>query len=179
MGWYLSWQVLQELSLLAWWFGEGRDLTSLGRSPEKLEEARNEMGDLGNFAPRSPRENRLFILVSITAGVCEEILYRGLLLAVLIPLVGTWPAVLLTSVVFGLGHTYQGTKGVVKTGLVGLVMALLTVFSGSLFIAKMFARQFQRHVGIERHTAVLATSKSHAIPEVNDLGHMRLHVNMI
>jgi membrane protease YdiL (CAAX protease family) len=50
-------------------------------------------------------------------------------------LVGTWPAVAITSVIFGLGHAYQGFSGIVKTGLVGLVLALLTVFSGSLFIA--------------------------------------------
>ncbi len=36
---------------------------------------------------------------------------------------------------FGLGHAYQGIAGIAKTGLIGLVLALLTVFSGSLFIA--------------------------------------------
>jgi len=77
----------------------------------------------------------LFDMVSITAGVCEEILYRGLLLATLVSLVGTWPAVAITSLIFGLGHAYQGISGIAKTGLAGLVLALLTVFSGSLFIA--------------------------------------------
>ena len=45
---------------------------------------------------------------------------------------GTWPAVALSSLIFGLGHAYQGPAGMGKTGLVGLVMALLTVASGSL-----------------------------------------------
>ena len=34
-----------------------------------------------------------------------------------------------------MGHAYQGFSGIVKTTLVGLVMALLTVFSGSLLVA--------------------------------------------
>ena len=76
----------------------------------------------------------MFGLVSVTAGVCEEILYRGLLLAVLSPVVGTWPAVLLSSLIFGLGHAYQGASGIIKTTVIGLVMALLAVFSGSLFV---------------------------------------------
>ena len=74
-------------------------------------------------------------MVSITAGVCEEILYRGLLLATLVSLVGTWPAVAITSLIFGLGHAYQGISGIAKTGLVGLVLAWFTVSSGSLYIA--------------------------------------------
>jgi membrane protease YdiL (CAAX protease family) len=73
--------------------------------------------------------------VSVTAGVCEEILYRGILMGVLTPVVGLWPAVGLSSVIFGLGHAYQGFPGIVKTTLVGFVLALLTVFSGSLLAA--------------------------------------------
>ncbi len=87
------------------------------------------------MAPQSANEMRLFAAVAVTAGVCEEILYRGVLLAVLTPLVGTWPAVALSTAVFGLGHTYQGVAGIGKTALVGRVMAMLTVFSGSLFVA--------------------------------------------
>lgn len=93
------------------------------------------MGDLRALAPRTPAELRLFDMVSVTAGVCEEILYRGILLVVLGAAVGLWPAVALSSVIFGLGHVYQGLEGLVKTTVVGLIMALLTVFSGSLLIA--------------------------------------------
>ena len=93
------------------------------------------MGKLSNIAPQTQTENLLYDMVSVTAGVCEEILYRGLLLATLSSIVGIWPAVVLTSLIFGLGHAYQGISGVVKTGSVGLVLALFTVFSGSLYIA--------------------------------------------
>jgi len=110
-------------------------LAIVSRSTDKLTEVKKQIGDLANLAPRTPREDRLFDMVSITAGVCEEILYRGLLLATLVSLVGTWPAVAISSLIFGLGHAYQGISGIAKTGLVGLVLALFTVFSGSLYIA--------------------------------------------
>ncbi|MCH9003885.1 MAG: CPBP family intramembrane metalloprotease [Proteobacteria bacterium] len=110
-------------------------LAIVSRNADKLTEVKKQIGDLANLAPQTPREDRLFDMVSITAGVCEEILYRGLLLATLVSLVGTWPAVAITSLIFGLGHAYQGISGIAKTGLVGLVLALLTVSSGSLFIA--------------------------------------------
>ncbi len=105
------------------------------RNADKLAEIKEQLGELTNLVPQTRTENRLFDMASITAGVCEEILYRGLLLATLVSLVGTWPAVAISSVIFGLGHAYQGISGIVKTGLVGLVLALFTVFSGSLFIA--------------------------------------------
>lgn len=110
-------------------------LEMTSRNADKLAEIKEQMGELSNLAPQTRTENRLFDMASITAGVCEEILYRGLLFATLVSLVGTWPAVAITSVIFGLGHAYQGIFGIVKTGLVGLVLALFTVFSGSLFIA--------------------------------------------
>jgi membrane protease YdiL (CAAX protease family) len=110
-------------------------LETVSRNADALTEIMKQMGALSNLAPQTPTENRLFGMVSITAGVCEEILYRGLLLATLVSLVGTWPAVAISSLIFGLGHAYQGISGIAKTGLAGLVLALLTVFSGSLFIA--------------------------------------------
>ena len=110
-------------------------LASVSRNADALAKIKEQMGELSILAPQTRTEIRLFDMVSITAGVCEEILYRGLLLATLVSLVGTWPAVAITSLIFGLGHAYQGISGIVKTGLIGLVLALLTVFSGSLFIA--------------------------------------------
>lgn len=111
------------------------NLAMVWRNADKLTEIKKKIGELSNLAPQTPREDRLWDMVSITAGVCEEILYRGLLLATLVALVGTWPAVAITSLIFGLGHAYQGISGIAKTGLVGLVLALLTVSSGSLYIA--------------------------------------------
>lgn len=110
-------------------------LAIVSRNADKLTEVKKQIGDLAKLAPQTPGEDRLFDMVSITSGVCEEILYRGLLLATLVSMVGTWPAVAISSVIFGLGHAYQGISGIVRTGLVGLVLAWLTVSSGSLFIA--------------------------------------------
>ncbi len=110
-------------------------LASVSRNSDQLLAIKEQMGGLSNFAPQTQTESRLYDMVSVTAGVCEEILYRGLLLVTLASLVGTWPAVVLTSLVFGLAHSYQGISGIAKTGFTGLVLALLTVFSGSLFIA--------------------------------------------
>lgn len=104
------------------------------RSPEKLEQVVQQSRDLCQIAPQSPTEERVFFLLSITAGICEEILFRGLLIAVLAVSMGMWPSLILSTAIFGLGHAYQGWKGIGRTAAAGLVLALFAVGSGSLFV---------------------------------------------
>jgi len=110
-------------------------LMGIRRNPKSLAGMRDKFDDLAAMVPGDPGEQRAFDRLSITSGICEEVLYRGFLLAILAAAVGTWPAVLLSSVIFGLGHLYQGRLGFLKTTAVGLALALLTVFSGSLITA--------------------------------------------
>ncbi|MGY1716903.1 CPBP family intramembrane glutamic endopeptidase [Geodermatophilus sp. SYSU D01106] len=87
--------------------------------------------------PRSPAERRLFSVVGVTAGVCEEWLYRGFFLAVVAAVAGDVPQVVLVAVgalAFGLAHAYQGLPGVVLTGVLGAVFAGLYLETGSLLL---------------------------------------------
>jgi membrane protease YdiL (CAAX protease family) len=83
--------------------------------------------------PASGPEWVAFALVCITAGVCEELLYRGWLVNILrVGTASVWIAVGIASAVFGIGHAYQGVKGMLRTGLIGLQLALLFVYVDSL-----------------------------------------------
>ena len=87
--------------------------------------------------PRTAGERRLFTVVGVTAGVCEEWLYRGFFLAVVAGLADGLPAgllVVLGAVAFGLAHAYQGPVGILTTGLLGGVMAALYLQTGSLLL---------------------------------------------
>ena len=87
--------------------------------------------------PRTTAERRLFTVVGVTAGICEEWLYRGFLLAVLAAVGGGLPTpvlVVLGAVAFGLAHAYQGVAGIVTTGVLGGVMAALYLGTGSLLL---------------------------------------------
>ncbi|MGA8260922.1 MAG: CPBP family intramembrane glutamic endopeptidase [Arenicellales bacterium] len=68
------------------------------------------------------------LLVIGFVGVYEELFARGLLLQRCRVLMGgSWGPVLVSSVLFGLGHLYQGWVGVGQTTLIGLVLAVLTL----------------------------------------------------
>jgi membrane protease YdiL (CAAX protease family) len=87
--------------------------------------------------PRSRSERHLFALVGVTAGVCEEWLYRGFFLAVVAAVVPGLPTallVLVAAVAFGLAHAYQGSSGTLTTGVLGGVLAGVYVATGSLLL---------------------------------------------
>jgi len=86
--------------------------------------------------PRSGAEQRMFLLVAVVAAVGEEYLYRGFMYRVLAEaLGGPWVAVALTSVSFGIAHGYQKTAGMLRAGILGALLAIPVVWTGSLFPA--------------------------------------------
>lgn len=69
-------------------------------------------------------------------GIYEEITARGFLLnRCRTALGGQWAPIILSSFLFGLGHLYQGTIGVLQTTLFGIVLAALTLRWGTLWPA--------------------------------------------
>jgi membrane protease YdiL (CAAX protease family) len=92
---------------------------------------------LAFILPVTQQERAWFALVSVTAGICEETLYRGFLIRYLSNgpwHAGLWIAVAIASISFGLAHGYQGLSGIIGTTLLGAVMAVLFLASGSLWL---------------------------------------------
>lgn len=86
--------------------------------------------------PTNRGERWGFAVVSAVAGVGEEYLFRGFLLHGLAHWTGSvWLAVAVVSVSFGVGHGYQRAIGVVRAGVLGLLLALPVMFTGSLYPA--------------------------------------------
>jgi membrane protease YdiL (CAAX protease family) len=103
-------------------------------SDKRRAKAATQFGDLEFMMPRTPNEHRWFIALSWTAGICEELLYRGFLTWLVAAYLG-WLAVPVVAVLFGVAHAYQGRTGILNTGVVGLLMGLIVLASGSLIPA--------------------------------------------
>ena len=87
------------------------------------------------MAPRSVGDYRWFLALSCTAGVCEELLYRGFLTWVVASYTGAAVALVVVSLAFGLAHAYQGRMGIVRAGTVGLILGGIVLLSGWLIPA--------------------------------------------
>jgi membrane protease YdiL (CAAX protease family) len=100
--------------------------------------------------PRNQRELFCFGALSITAGFCEEFLFRGYFIWALTPWLGWWGAAALSVVLFAGWHAYQGWSGVLRTGIVGAFFTLVVAISGSLWPAIVL------HVLIDIGSGVIA-----------------------
>ena len=83
--------------------------------------------------PQARRETELFLALAVTAGLCEEFLYRGFALAAFARAgLASWAAVGVSAVLFGLAHLYQGRGGFVSTTILGLLFGAVRLTSDSL-----------------------------------------------
>jgi len=129
---------------------------------------------LRSLMPRTAKERWLFALLSVAAGVGEETAYRGYALTTLATVTGTVGAAVVTSVVFGVLHAYQGWLGVARTASLGGVLAWGYLGSGSLWAPMAAHVILDLVLGIaladrlmvpEPHTGVsLATDRAEASP---------------
>lgn len=84
--------------------------------------------------PTTEREMQWFTWVSLTAGICEEIIYRGYLFWYFSSYTDVWAALIITSFLFGLNHSYQGVRGVFITGVLGFALGSIYILTDSLII---------------------------------------------
>ena len=110
---------------------------ALRRKPEARQALAKRLAAIPFLAmiPRGATERRWIPVLALTAGFCEELLYRGFLTWILARWVGWWPAAALSAVAFAVAHAYQGRSGIVRTGIVGVLMTVVVQLTGSLLPA--------------------------------------------
>jgi membrane protease YdiL (CAAX protease family) len=106
------------LALGAWWLIELTELFFahlLGHGHRAV----------GAMLPRTPLERAVWGAFALSAGFCEEVVYRGYLQTEIGARTTRLKGVLLQAVLFGVAHAEQGAWGAVRIGLYGLWLGLL------------------------------------------------------
>jgi uncharacterized protein len=119
--------VIAACAFLVWQWLQVRKLR--GNIPDSL---RNQLKSIAEILPDTSADRKLFMVLAVTAGICEEILYRGFLMWYVESYAGFIPAIVISILVFGLAHAYQGRAGILKTGAMGALLVGIYVVSGSL-----------------------------------------------
>jgi membrane protease YdiL (CAAX protease family) len=107
------------------------NLRRMGRSASPLRGPLQALAE--RILPQSTKELIPFLALALTAGVCEEFLYRGFAMAVIgrtgLP---TGVVILSSAILFGLAHLYQGRSGFVSTMVLGILFGISRAVLGSL-----------------------------------------------
>jgi len=112
---------------LAHWFNVRRVSRSVGPAVDRVKNM------AAKIFPHNNQEAAVFCLLAVTAGICEEFLYRGFVFGALSRLfVPSWAVLIVSSVLFGLAHAYQGRGGMVGTLLLGTVFGSVRILYDSL-----------------------------------------------
>lgn len=160
----LVWLLCLGLATVAIWLAGGRALAALGFAPlaeggdfvaplalgatlglagrpllaafsaKAAASLRRQFGALEAFLPRTREQLAWGLLVSLFAGLFEEIAYRGYLIAYFSAWLSDWAAIAASSLLFGMAHFYQGRFGTLMTTLLGAGLGWIYVETGSLIL---------------------------------------------
>jgi membrane protease YdiL (CAAX protease family) len=121
----------------ALWYG--LDTWHEVRSPDRLRRATERWRTHTPFMPETWKEYHVFSLLAVSAGVCEEIVFRGFFISYLLLLLGdsapaTLVALVLPALVFGFSHMYEGLQVVSKIVIMSVAFGIVFILSGSIIV---------------------------------------------
>ena len=146
-GWRL-WAAIAVVSLAAVYYVLGA--LSVARNAETRAQVQRQCERLKAVLPQTRGEVAWFGAVSLTAGFCEEFLFRGYFIWALAPWLGWWGAAALSLAIFAAGHAYQGWNGVLRSAILGAVFTMLVAIFASLWPAIVL------HVLVDLSAGVMA-----------------------
>ncbi len=95
-----------------------------------------ESATLAGLLPQTTAERLAFLGLSATAGICEELVFRGFLIPTIAAAIGSVGiAAVVAAAVFGLVHAYQGFAGAVRAATLGGLLSIVLIATGSILPA--------------------------------------------
>jgi uncharacterized protein len=83
--------------------------------------------------PQGPLEMVVWVILCVTAGFCEELVFRGYLQRQFFAITGRIDvAIVFQALVFGVAHMYQGWKGALTIAVYGALFGILAMIKKSL-----------------------------------------------
>lgn len=103
-------------------------------SRDDIDKIKARIGCMSILIPQNRGELVRFYGLSITAGIVEEVLWRGFLIWYLNQFMPLWAAAAISTIAFGLAHAYQGISHLPPIILAGAALSGLYVLSGSIWL---------------------------------------------
>ena len=94
-------------------------------------------GRVEMLVPHNDREMTQFYWVSVSAGIVEELMWRGYLMWYLTHYFSVAVSAVIVIVAFGVAHGYQGWRNIPKITLVGAAFTGLYLLSGSIWLSML------------------------------------------
>lgn len=99
----------------------------------------NKIKDLSYILPLNIYEYKHYIFLAFTAGICEEIVFRGFLIRYLEVFLSSLPyayifAIIIPAIAFAISHLYQGWWAVLKILVIAILFGFIFYYSQSILL---------------------------------------------
>lgn len=110
---------------------------------------KEKLKDIYHYLPKTKTELNWFSFLSISAGICEEILYRLLLFEFLKENTNLIFAFVLTNIIFAITHIGSGKKNLISSFILGLLFSAIYYFTDNIWMAIIL------HISIDINAGIL------------------------
>ncbi len=114
-----------------------------------VQNVKEKLKDIYYYLPKTLKELVVFILLSLSAGVCEEIIFRIFLFHFLNEYLYTIGAIVLTNLIFAFTHIGNGNINLISSFMLGLLFSTIYYFTNNIWIAILL------HISIDINTGLL------------------------
>ena len=121
---------------------------------------RERLGEVYDYLPKTKIELNWFILLSISAGICEEIIFRVFLFSVLVQDAGLIVAFVLTNITFALTHIGSGKQNLLSSFILGLLFTSIYYFTNNIWIVVVLHTAIDINAGVLGYRIKLAGADS-------------------
>ena len=112
---------------------------------------REKLSRMRRSLPEYDDEVKLWVMVSVAAGVAEEVVYRGVAYALVLSVTGSVVlSVAICSIAFGVAHAMQGWGPALSVALFGVGFHIAAIGTGSLYLGMLL------HVGYDIGLGLIA-----------------------
>jgi len=119
------------------------------------------IGETFTFLPANKKEYNWFLGLSVTAGVCEEILFRGFLFMILTGFMHYIPAIIVLNIAFGLLHVWSTPNNMLSAFFLGLLFSVVYMLTGSLILSILI------HIVVDVYVGTLGYRTNKILQSVN------------
>ncbi|MDX1404830.1 MAG: CPBP family intramembrane glutamic endopeptidase [Woeseiaceae bacterium] len=101
---------------------------------EQIDNLSRRIGKLAIIVPHNESELMRFYGIAVTAGIVEEVLWRGFMIWYLSLFMPLWAAALVSALGFAVAHAYQGLSNLPQIAGVSATLTAVYLLSGSIWL---------------------------------------------
>lgn len=110
---------------------------------------KDKIKDVYHYLPKTRKEFDWFIILSISAGICEEIVFRLFLFEFLKDNVNLLIAFVLANIIFAITHIGMGKQNIISSFILGLLFSAIYYYTQNIWIAVFL------HIAIDINGGIL------------------------